>query len=80
MKFWASFCRVLGTIWLVLASILILIGIVGVWMERGFSGVQNILSPFNVLNWAVTLVVLAPGIGLRLLSDKLNRKLNESVN
>jgi hypothetical protein len=74
MKFWATTCKVLGYIWLVLAGLLILVGIVGVWMKEGFSGVQNLLSPFNVANFIVTAITLAPGIGLLMLSDKLQNK------
>jgi amino acid permease len=74
MKFWASTCKVLGYIWLVLAGLLILAGIIGVWMKEGFSGVQDLLSPFNVVNYIVTLLTLAPGIGLLMLSDRLQSK------
>jgi len=75
MKFWATVSKVLGYIWLILAGLLILVGIFGVWMKDGFSGVQDLLSPFNVANWIVTVVTLAPGIGLLMLSEKLQNKI-----
>ncbi len=74
MKFCIVASKVLGYILLVLAIILILIGIVGVWMKEGFSGVQDLLSPFNIINWLVTLATLAPGVGLLMLSEKLQSK------
>ncbi len=74
MKFWATVSKVFGFIWLVLASLLILTGIVGVWMKEGFSGVQDLLSPFNVANYIVTIITLTPGIGLLMLSAKLENK------
>lgn len=74
MNFWATVSKVIGYIWLVLAGLLILASIIGVWMKEGFSGVQDILSPFNVLNWLVTVATLAPGIGLIMLSEKLRNK------
>ena len=74
MRFWATVSKVLGYIWLVLAGLLILAGIVGVWMKEGFSGVQDLLSPFNVANYIVTIITLAPGIGLLILSEKLQSK------
>jgi hypothetical protein len=74
MKFLATLCKVLGYVWLIVAGIVIFIGIVGVWMKQGFSGVQELLSPFNVANWFVTVITLAPGIGLLMLSDKLRKK------
>ncbi|WP_157046194.1 hypothetical protein [Geotalea uraniireducens] len=43
-------------------------------MKEGFSGVQNLLSPFNVANYIVTIITLAPGIGLLMLSEKLQNK------
>jgi len=75
MKFWSIVSKVLGYIWLILAGLLILVGIFGVWMKDGFSGVQDLLSPFNVANWIVTVVTLAPGIGLLMLSEKLQNKI-----
>ena len=75
MKFFATFCKVLGYVWLVAAGIVIFIGIVGVWMKEGFSGVQQLLSPFNIANWLITVITLAPGIGLLFLSDKLGQRI-----
>lgn len=75
MKFWATFCKVLGYVWLIVASIVIFIGIVGVWMKQGFSGVQELLSPFNVANLFITVITFAPGIGLLILSDKLRQRI-----
>ena len=71
MKFLATLCKVLGYVWLTIAVIVIFIGIVGVWMKEGFSGVQQLLNPFNIANWLITVITFAPGIGLLILSDKL---------
>lgn len=75
MKFLATFCKVLGYLWLIIAGILVFIGMVGIWMKQGFSGVQELLSPFNVANWFVTVITLAPGIGLLVLSHKLKQRI-----
>ncbi len=74
MKFWATVSKVLGYIWLMFASLLISVGIVGVWMKEGFSGVQDLMSPYNVTNYIVTVITLSPGIGLLMLSEKLQSK------
>ncbi|MFC1665673.1 hypothetical protein ACFL17_08610 [Pseudomonadota bacterium] len=71
MKLLVITSKVMGYIWLVLASILILVGIAEVWVEDGFSGVQDLLSPFNIAHWVVTLAILAPSLGLLMLSEKL---------
>lgn len=74
MRFWIATCKALGYVWLFLAGALILVGIAGVWMKEGFSAVQDLLSPFNIVNWIVTLITLAPGIGLLMLAGKLQVK------
>jgi hypothetical protein len=63
--------RVFGYVWLVLAIILILVGIGGVWMKEGFGGVKELLSPFNFANWFVTALTLAPGIVALVWADKI---------
>lgn len=75
MKFLVIFCKVLGYVWLIIAGIAIFIGIVGVWIKNGFSGVYELLSPFNIANWLITVITLAPGIGLLMLSDKLKQRI-----
>lgn len=79
MKTWATILKVFGYIWCVLAGLLILAGIVGVWMSKGFSGIQRLLSPFNISNWFVTIITLTPGIGALVLADKIKEKLNSSA-
>lgn len=74
MNIWIKILRWFGYAWLVLASIFILIGIYGVWMKSGFWGVQKLLSPFNIINWLVTMITLAPGIGALIWADKLQTK------
>ena len=75
MKIWIRILKGFGYVWLTLAGILIVIGIVGVWMKSGFSGVQELLSPFNILNWLVTVITLAPGIAALMWAEKLQAKL-----
>lgn len=74
MKLWIFLLKVFGCIWLTAAAILILVGIAGVWMKGGFSAVQEVLSPFNVVNWIVTAITLAPGLGALMWAEKLNAK------
>jgi len=63
MKFWILVLKFFGYAWVTLAVVFIGAGIIGVWMNGGFSAVQELLSPFNITNWLVTAVTLAPGIG-----------------
>jgi hypothetical protein len=54
--------------------LLILAAIAGTWMKGGFSAVQELLSPFNVVNWIVTVTTLAPGLGALAWAEKLKAK------
>lgn len=74
MKFLAITCKVLGYIWVVLAGILFLVSIVGIWMKEGFSGVQHLLSPFDMKGYFTITLTFAPGIGLLMLAEKLKNK------
>jgi hypothetical protein len=74
MKVCIAVLKVSGYIWLTAAVLLILAGIAGTWMKDGFSGVQDLLSPFNVVNWIVTVITLAPGLGALAWAEKLKAK------
>ena len=71
MRIWVIILKALGYLRLTLAFILILVGIVSIWMKEGFSGVQSLLSPFNIINWILTVLTLAPGLGALALVSKL---------
>ena len=62
MKWWILLVKSFGYIWLSLATILILAGIASIWMKGGFSAVREELSPFNIVNWFVISLGLAPGL------------------
>ena len=66
--------KTLGYILVVAACALILIGIFGVYIKEGFGGVQATLSPFNVVNWLLTIAALAPGYCLILLANRLEKR------
>jgi hypothetical protein len=74
LKVWIILLKVFGYVWLTAAVILILIGIVGIWIKGGFSAVQELLGPFNIINWIVTIITLAPGLGAIAWAEKLKGK------
>ena len=74
VKIWIVVLKVFGYLWTTLAVIAILIGYAGVWMKSGFSAVQELLSPFNVINWVVTVITLAPGLGALAWAKNLSEK------
>jgi hypothetical protein len=74
MRVWIIVLKVFGRVWMTLATIVILIGIAGTWMKGGFSAVQELMSPFNVVNYLAIFITLAPGIGALIWADKLLEK------
>ena len=74
MKVWIVLLKVFGYVWLTAAVLLILAGIPGTWMKEGFSAVQELLNPFNIVNWLVTIITLAPGFGALAWAEKVNAK------
>jgi len=74
MQFWTTYCKVLGYVWLVATGLLILVGISNVWMKEGLSGVQELLSPSNAVNYIAMAIVVIPGIVLLKLSENFRSK------
>ncbi len=74
MKFSISALKFFGYTWLTLGILFIGGGVIGIWMGGGFSAVQVLLSPFNVLNWIVMAVILGPGFGALIWAQKLQEK------
>ena len=72
--FWIKALRIFATVWFVLAGALIVIGILMIWARDGFGAVQQVLNPFNVLNFIVMVVTLLPGIAARMLADRLAQR------
>lgn len=75
MQFWATYCKVIGYVWLAATGLLILVGIGSVWSKEGFSGVQDLLSPSNAVNYIAMAIALIPGIVLLKLSENLRGKI-----
>ncbi len=74
VQFWATYCKVIGYSWLVVTGLLIMVGIAGVWMKEGLSGVQDLLNSLNMVDYAAIAITLIPGIALLKLSGNLQRK------
>jgi len=73
MKKSAKICKVIGFLWLYLATGFIILNAVLIWYYSGFGKVQEIFSPFNIINLITVGVTLAPGLGLLYLSDRLDK-------
>ena len=62
--------RVLAWIWTIAALTVIVCAYVMIAIKEGVGAVIQMLSPFNVLNFLATLLLLSPGFFLFWLSDK----------
>lgn len=71
MKRLAPVILFLGRAWLVLAVIFIGVGLLGIAWKDGLWAVAQVLSPFNVKNFIVTVITLAPGFLLIWWAGKL---------
>jgi hypothetical protein len=66
-----KFIKLTGYIFLAAGAGVVLLNQIGVYMEHGWSGLQELLSQRNMWNFATTVVLLAPGLALVALGDKL---------
>jgi hypothetical protein len=75
MILFSKILRLLGYVYLFLSIIFILTNLYFIWVDEGFYAVQEILSPFNIINWVVTILTIAPGYLLLIASDWVGKKI-----
>ncbi|MDP7068577.1 MAG: hypothetical protein QF637_13250 [Acidimicrobiales bacterium] len=71
MKLIPKALRVFAYLWLTFASLLIGASMISIWYTDGFGKVQEIFSPFNLVNFIAVAVTLSPGLGALALSDRM---------
>ena len=69
----AKLLRGFSIVWFTLVSLFILANIALLWYAEGFSRVQEVFSPFNVVNAIVVVVTVSPGIGAYMLAERLEQ-------
>jgi hypothetical protein len=69
---------VIGKVYLFLASLFIIVNLVFIFLNEGFGKIQEIMSPFNLSNFILTMITLSPGLGLMMWSDKIKKKTEET--
>lgn len=70
----ARIARIAGTLLGCAGGALVVVGWIGIAYTQGLAALRDHLSPFNIIGWLAVLVTLAPGIGLHLLADRLDRR------
>ena len=66
--------HILGVTWCVLAGLFIFGNLIWIAYSEGFSRVQYIMSPFNIVNFIAMALTMAPGFGALQLSDWLEKR------
>ena len=66
--------RAFAYVWFTLAGGLIVLSCGAISYTEGFAKVQEIFSPFNLWNFAAVVITLGPGIGARMLAEKLEER------
>jgi len=66
--------NIIAYIYLSLFAIFWLYAMANIFLNRGFAGVQETLSPFNVANAIVTIIFLSPYLVLVLIANKIKPK------
>ena len=74
MKMFGKVIGVIGKVYLFLASLFIIVNLVFIFLNEGFGKIQEIMSPFNLPNFILTIITLAPGLGLMMWSEKIKNK------
>lgn len=62
--------KAIGYTWLVLASIVICTGYIGIFYFKGWKELVAVLSPFNFINYIAMFVTIYPGIWLLKRAEK----------
>lgn len=70
----ARFLDILGNILLAIGGAIVLFGHLSVWYFQGFWAMAELLQPWNVANFIMTLLMLAPGLLLKLWASKLRER------
>jgi hypothetical protein len=78
VKMFGKVIGVIGKVYLFLASLFIIVNLVFIFLNEGFGKIQEIMSPFNLPNFILTIITLAPGLGLMMWSDKIRKKIEDS--
>ncbi len=61
---------VLGRIYLFIAFLFIGFNYVVIWYNSGFGAVADLLNPWNIWNFGLTILILSPGIIMIVISKR----------
>lgn len=74
----AKLLRGFSSVWCCFTFGIVFASCVSIWFADGFGKMQEIFSPFNVVNYVATIIMLSPAIGARMLAGKLDRRARDA--
>ena len=69
--------KIFSTIWITIATIFILFGLISAWYFEGFHKLKEVMNPFNIANFFMIFIVLSPGLGAKLWAEKMEDNRNK---
>lgn len=70
--------KIFSIAWVIIAGIFVAVNLISIWYFQGFEKLQEIMSPFNVVNYVAMLATFSPAIGAHFLVEYLkNKKYNK---
>lgn len=66
--------QVVGVGWLIVAGLVIVLGYGMVLWQQGFWALAEMLSPWNIINYVVVMLTLAPGVAILMVADRMKAK------
>nr|VFK58690.1 MAG: hypothetical protein BECKTUN1418D_GA0071000_108715 [Candidatus Kentron sp. TUN] len=66
--------RGFAIVWIWLIGLFWTGNIVFMWYYEGFSRVQELLNPFNIIYYSVVVITFLPDIGANMLADRFDRR------
>lgn len=73
-EFMVRASKIFGYILLYAGIALVALGLFGIYQEEGFSGIQRVMSPFNVWQYIAIAITLVPGMFFLWLSTWLHER------
>jgi len=67
----ALIIKIIGYLWIVITMIIIIIGYIAIVYEHGILELQDTLSPFNIGNVFLTVIIFAPGFILIYIANRI---------
>lgn len=66
--------RIFAKVWALVVVALVLVGYGAIFINEGFGRLQEVASPFNLVNFIAIVITLSPALGAWALADKMEKR------